>query len=63
MARPVQLPQTVTFTQAQLDWLDRLFPEPEYMVGTDERKFMVQAIQRGVIHRIREKLAKSGGLG
>lgn len=58
MARPVGLTQSVSFTEAQLRWLEEQFPEPVYMVGTDDKKFMVQAAQRGVIHEVRKRLAK-----
>jgi hypothetical protein len=59
MARPASLPQAVSFTDAQLRWLDEQFPEPVYLLGSDEKRFMVQSIQRGVVHEIRKRLAKT----
>ncbi len=61
MAKPTGLPQKVTFTEAQLQWLDQQFPEPVYTIGVDEKRFMVQAQQRGVVHEIRRRLAKANG--
>lgn len=59
--RPSTLTQAVSFTEGQLAWLDKQFPEPKYMIGTDEKAFMVRSIQRGVVHEIRARLAKANG--
>ena len=49
----------VQFTQAQIEYLESLYPEPVYHVGCNEADFMVRAIQRAVVRNIKDKLAKS----
>lgn len=48
----------VEFTQRQLDWLDRQFPEVAATATTSKRELLWGVARRSVVRELRERLTK-----